>query len=455
MAPHAEGPNGRSTNRSTGSSSSKYHASSTKSAIAAEHKFAAHNYHPLPVVFSRAQGIDVWDPEGRHYLDFLSAYSAVNQGHCHPELIKALTEQASRLTLSSRAFHNDVFPKWAEKVQQMFGYDMVLPMNTGAEAVETAIKIARKWAYKVKGVPDGKALIFGVQENFHGRTMIAVTLSTDPESKDNYGPYIPNIGATSPSTGKPIRYNNVADLEAVLEAHGKETAAFIVEPIQGEAGVVVPDDDYLRKVQDLCKKHNVLLICDEIQTGIGRTGRMLCSEWAGIKPDMVTLGKAISGGMYPVSCVLSSKEIMLVVEPGTHGSTYGGNPLGCAVSIRALELMEEEQLTQKAEKLGNVFRESLASLKSPIIKTIRGKGLLNAVVVDESQTNGHSAWDLCLLLKEKGLLAKPTHGDVIRFAPPLVITEAQVQKAVAIIGDALLELPKMRSHENGHVGLEN
>ncbi|GAW21798.1 hypothetical protein ANO14919_113230 [Xylariales sp. No.14919] len=455
MAPHAEGPTGRSTTGSTDSSSPKYHASSTKSAITAEHKFAAHNYHPLPVVFSRAQGIDVWDPEGRHYLDFLSAYSAVNQGHCHPELVKALTEQASRLTLSSRAFHNDVFPKWAEKIQQMFGYDMVLPMNTGAEAVETAVKIARKWAYKVKGVPDGKALVFGVKENFHGRTMIAVTLSTDPESKDNYGPYIPNIGATSPSTGQSIRYNNITDLEAVLEVHGKETAAFIVEPIQGEAGVVVPDDGYLRKVQDLCKKHNVLLICDEIQTGIGRTGRMLCSEWAGIKPDMVTLGKAISGGMYPVSCVLSSKEIMLVVEPGTHGSTYGGNPLGCAVSIRALELMEEEQLTQKAEKLGNIFREGLASLKSPIIKTIRGKGLLNAVVVDESQTNGHSAWDLCLLLKEKGLLAKPTHGDIIRFAPPLVITEAQLLKAIAIIGEALQELPKMRSHDNGHVGSGN
>ncbi|KAI0911545.1 pyridoxal phosphate-dependent transferase [Ustulina deusta] len=453
MAPHAEGPVGRSANGSV--NSSKYHSSSTKSAIAAEHKYAAHNYHPLPIVFSRAQGVDVWDPEGKHYLDFLSAYSAVNQGHCHPELVRALTEQAGRLTLSSRAFHNDVFPKWAEKVQQMFGYDMVLPMNTGAEAVETAIKIARKWAYKVKRVPEGKALVFGVQENFHGRTMIAVTLSTDPESKDNYGPYIPNIGATSPSTGKPIRYNNVADLEAVLEVHGKETAAFIVEPIQGEAGVVVPDDDYLRKVQDLCRKHNVLLICDEIQTGIGRTGRMLCSEWAGIKPDMVTLGKAISGGMYPVSCVLSSKEIMLVVEPGTHGSTYGGNPLGCAVSIRALELMEEEQLTQKAEKLGNLFRESLAALKSPIIKTIRGKGLLNAVVVDESQMNGHSAWDLCLLLKEKGLLAKPTHGDIIRFAPPLVITEAQMQKAVAIIGDALQELPKTKRHENVHVGLEN
>ncbi|KAL7626403.1 ornithine aminotransferase [Parahypoxylon ruwenzoriense] len=446
MAPHANDPIARAGNGST-AASSRYHSSSTKSAIDAENKYAAHNYHPLPVVFARAQGADVWDPEGKHYIDFLSAYSAVNQGHCHPELVKALTDQAGRLTLSSRAFYNDVFPKWAEKVQSMFGYDMVLPMNTGAEAVETAIKIARKWAYKVKGVPQGRALVFGAAENFHGRTMTAVTLSTDPESKDNYGPYVPNIGAISPTTGKPIRYNNVADLEAVLEAHGRETAAFIVEPIQGEAGVVVPDDDYLAKVHALCKKHNVLLICDEIQTGIGRTGRMLCSEWAGIKPDMVTLGKAISGGMYPVSCVLSSKDVMLVVEPGTHGSTYGGNPLGCAVSIRALELMEEEQLTQKAEKLGNIFRDGLASFNSPVIKTIRGKGLLNAVVIDESQTNGHSAWDLCLLLKEKGLLAKPTHGNIIRFAPPLVISEAQLRKAISIIGDALQELPKSMKHE--------
>ncbi|KAI0146007.1 ornithine aminotransferase [Hypoxylon sp. NC0597] len=453
MAPHADGPTTHSGNGST--TSSRYHSTSTTSAIEAENKYAAHNYHPLPVVFARAQGVDVWDPEGKHYIDFLSAYSAVNQGHCHPELVKALTEQAGRLTLSSRAFHNDVFPKWAEKVQAMFGYDMVLPMNTGAEAVETAVKIARKWAYKVKGVPQGKALVFGAQENFHGRTMVAVTLSTDPESKDNYGPYVPNIGAVSPSTGKPIRYNNVADLEEVLEAHGRETAAFIVEPIQGEAGVVVPDEDYLSKVHALCKKHNVLLICDEIQTGIGRTGRMLCSEWAGIKPDMITLGKAISGGMYPVSCVLSSKEIMLVVEPGTHGSTYGGNPLGCAVSIRALELMEEEQLTQKAEKLGNIFRQGLASFNSPVIKTIRGKGLLNAVVIDESKTNGHSAWDLCVLLKEKGVLAKPTHGNIIRFAPPLVISEAQLRKAMSIIRDALQELPKMKKHEDVHVGLEN
>ncbi|KAI0024965.1 ornithine aminotransferase [Xylariomycetidae sp. FL0641] len=453
MATHA---NSQTTQPANGSSAeSRYHASSTKSAIDAEHKFAAHNYHPLPVVFSRAQGVDVWDPEGKHYIDFLSAYSAVNQGHCHPELVKALSEQAGRLTLSSRAFHNDVFPKWAEKVQQMFGYDMVLPMNTGAEAVETAIKIARKWAYKVKGVPHDKALVFGVGENFHGRTMTAVTLSTDPESKDNYGPYIPNVGATCPSTGKTIRYNKIADLEEALEAHGKEVAAFIAEPIQGEAGVVVPDPDYLSKVQSLCKKHNVLFICDEIQTGIGRTGRMLCSEWAGIKPDMVTLGKAISGGMYPVSCVLSSKEIMLVVEPGTHGSTYGGNPLGCAVSIRALELMEEEQLTEKAEKLGNIFRDGLAAFKSPAIKTIRGKGLLNAVVIDESQTNGHSAWDLCVLLKNKGLLAKPTHGNIIRFAPPLVITEEQLRKAMDIIGDALKTLPNMKQHEDVHPQLEN
>jgi ornithine--oxo-acid transaminase len=436
MTPHAnDSPNAGS------NPTSRFHATSSDNAITAENEFAAHNYHPLPVVFAKASGVHVWDPEGRQYLDFLSAYSAVNQGHCHPELVKALVDQASRLTLSSRAFHNDVFPKWAEKVRAMFGYDMVLPMNTGAEAVETAIKIARKWAYKVKGVEQDKALVFSALDNFHGRTMVAVTLSSDPESKDNYGPYIPNIGSTCPSTGKSIRYNNVADLEAVLEVHGKDTAAFIVEPIQGEAGVVVPDEDYLAKVQALCKKHNVLFICDEIQTGIGRTGRMLCSEWAGIKPDMVTLGKAISGGMYPVSCVLSSKDIMMVIEPGTHGSTYGGNPLGCAVSIRALEIMEEEDLTAKAERLGNMFRDGLAALQSPIIKIIRGKGLLNAVVIDESAASGRTAWDLCLLLKSKGLLAKPTHGDIIRFAPPLVITETELRKGLSIITEAIKELP--------------
>ncbi|KAK7414448.1 ornithine aminotransferase [Neonectria punicea] len=438
MAPHAD----------VDSASSNYRASSTETAIAGENEFAAHNYHPLPVVFARAQCVSVWDPEGRQYLDFLSAYSAVNQGHCHPELVKALTEQAGRLTLSSRAFYNDVFPRWAEKVNQVFGYDMVLPMNTGAEAVETALKLARKWAYKVKGVPKDNALIFSVADNFHGRTMAAITLSTDTEANDNYGPYVPNIGATNPSTGKAIRYNNIADLEEVLEAHGKETAAFICEPIQGEAGVVVPDEDYLPQVQALCKKHNVLFICDEIQTGIGRTGRMLCSQWANIKPDIVTLGKAISGGLYPVSCVLSSKEIMLVVEPGTHGSTCGGNPLGCAVSIRALEIMEEEDLTAKAERLGQVFREGIRALNSPIIKTVRGKGLLNATVIDASKANGRTAWDLCLLLKSKGLLAKPTHGDIIRFAPPLVISETELRKGLGIIAEAIKELPTVEKAES-------
>jgi len=276
---------------------SRYHASTTQEAIRLESAYAAHNYHPLPIVFSRASGCSVWDPEGKHYLDFLSAYSAVNQGHCHPELVKALTEQASRLTLSSRAFYNDVFPRFAKFVTETFGFDMVLPMNTGAEAVETAVKIARKWGYKVKKIPQNEALVFSVQENFHGRTFAAITMSTDPESRENYGPYLPNIGSVCPATGKPIRYNNVDDVREVLERHGEKTAAFLVEPIQGEAGIVVPDDSYLREVKALCEKHNVLLICDEIQTGIARTGKLLCHEWSGIKPDMVLLGKAISGGM--------------------------------------------------------------------------------------------------------------------------------------------------------------
>ncbi|KAF7917404.1 uncharacterized protein EAE98_010167 [Botrytis deweyae] len=477
MAPHADT---LSTTNGTGSTlkataptfspvtsipESKYHSTSTASAIHDEHAYAAHNYHPLPIVFARASGSSVWDPEGNHYIDCLSAYSAVNQGHCHPELVAALCAQAQRLTLSSRAFHNDVFPKWAEKIKQVFGYDMVLPMNTGAEAVETAIKIARKWAYKVKGVEKDKALVFAAAENFHGRTMTAISMSVDPESRDNYGPYVPGVGAECPTTKRQIRFNNVSDLEIVLEAHGKNTAAFIVEPIQGEAGVVVPDDDYLAKVHALCKKHNVLLICDEIQTGIGRTGRMLCSEWSGIKPDMVTLGKAISGGMYPVSCVLSSKEVMLTVEPGTHGSTYGGNPLGCAVSIRALEIMEEEKLTERAEKLGHVLRKGLEDFNSPMIKLVRGKGLLNAIVIDESKTGGHSAWDLCMLMKSKGLLAKPTHENIIRLAPPLVISEEDIQKALAIIKESIDELPNLKGEKedtvipagekNVHIPLEN
>ncbi|PWY85966.1 L-ornithine aminotransferase Car2 [Aspergillus heteromorphus CBS 117.55] len=420
-----------------------YHAPSTHAAIQAEKEFAAHNYHPLPIVFARAQGTTVWDPEGREYLDFLSAYSAVNQGHCHPKLVAALVDQASRLTLSSRAFYNDVFPRFAEFVTQYFGFDMVLPMNTGAEAVETGIKIARKWGYKVKGIPENQALVLSAENNFHGRTFAAISLSSDPESRENYGPYLPGIGCAIPGTDKPITYNDKAALREAFETAGPNLAAFLVEPIQGEAGIVVPDDDYLQEARALCDKHNVLLICDEIQTGIARTGKLLCHEWSGIKPDMVLLGKAISGGMYPVSAVLGRKDVMLTIEPGTHGSTYGGNPLACAVAIRALEVVQEEQLVERAEKLGHVFRDGLRAIGSPVIETVRGKGLLNAVVIDESKTNGHSAWDLCMLLKSKGLLAKPTHENIIRLAPPLVITDEEVQKSLEIIKAAVTELPTL------------
>ncbi|PYI03712.1 L-ornithine aminotransferase Car2 [Aspergillus sclerotiicarbonarius CBS 121057] len=422
---------------------SSYHAATTQEAIQAEKVFAAHNYHPLPVVFARAQGTTVWDPEGRQYLDFLSAYSAVNQGHCHPKLVAALVDQASRLTLSSRAFYNDVFPRFAEFVTKYFGFDMVLPMNTGAEAVETGIKIARKWGYKVKGIPENQAVVLSAENNFHGRTFAAISLSSDPESRENYGPYLPGIGCTIPGTDKPITYNDKAALREAFEKAGPNLAAFLVEPIQGEAGIVVPDEDYLQEARALCDKHNVLLICDEIQTGIARTGKLLCHEWSGIKPDMVLLGKAISGGMYPVSAVLGRKDVMLTIEPGTHGSTYGGNPLACAVAIRALEVVQEEQMVERAEKLGHVFRDGLQAIGSPVIQTVRGKGLLNAIVIDESKTNGHSAWDLCMLLKSKGLLAKPTHENIIRLAPPLVITDDEVQKALDIIKEAVNELPTL------------
>ena len=403
----------------------KYHASSSEEAIHAEHEYAAHNYHPLPVVFARALGTTVWDPEGKEYLDFLSAYSAVNQGHCHPELVKALVAQASTLTLSSRAFYNDVFPRFAEFVTKYFNFDVVLPMNTGAEAVETAIKIARKWGYKSKGIPQGEALVLSVAENFHGRTFSAISMSTDPESRENYGPYLPGVGSVCPATGKMIAYDDVEAVRTAFEAHGDKIAGFLVEPIQGEAGIVVPSDNYLSEIRKLCDEHNVLLICDEIQTGIARTGKLLCHEWAGIKPDMVLLGKAISGGMYPVSCVLGRKDVMLTIEPGTHGSTYGGNPLGCAVAIRALEIIREEDMVERAEKLGQVFREGLKALKSPLITTIRGKGLLNAIVIDEAKTNGHSAWDLCMLMKEKGLLVS------INFAHALIARGRHFEKMFA------------------------
>ncbi|KAL9098277.1 MAG: hypothetical protein Q9163_006039 [Psora crenata] len=440
---------------------SRYHSASTQVAIRKEKTHAAHNYHPLPIVFARASGVSVWDPEGNQYLDFLSAYGAVNQGHCHPELVKVLTEQASRLTLSSRAFYNDVFPQFAEFVTNFFGFDIVLPMNTGAEAVETAVKIARKWGYKSKGIPHDEALVLSVTENFHGRTFSAISMSTDPESRENYGPYLPNIGCQCPATKQMLPYNDIEVVKAAFSAHGDKIAAFLVEPIQGEAGIVVPDDSYLKQVRALCDTFHVLLICDEIQSGIARTGKLLCHEWSGIKPDMVLLGKAISGGMYPVSCVLGSKDVMLTIEPGTHGSTYGGNPLGCAVAIKALELVRDEDMVGRAENLGNLFRKGLENLKNPMVKLVRGKGLFNAMVIDESKTGGHSAWDLCMLMKEKGLLvgkvahvkrngkadyskAKPTHQNIIRLTPPLVITEEEIQKALEIIDNAMKELPDRR-----------
>ncbi|KIO32182.1 hypothetical protein M407DRAFT_241479 [Tulasnella calospora MUT 4182] len=416
----------------------------SKDIMALEHEYGAHNYHPLPVVFDRAQGAKVWDPEGREYIDMLSAYSAVNQGHCHPKITDALVQQAQRLTLSSRAFYNSVFGRFAKKVTEMFGYEAVLPMNTGAEAVETAIKLARKWAYMRKGVPEGKALILTVADNFHGRTIGVISMSTDPESRRDFGPFLEGVGPDAAKIGHPIRYNNVDDVKRAFEAHGPRIAAFLVEPIQGEAGIVVPDDGYLTKVHELCKQHNVLLICDEIQTGLGRTGKMLCCEHDGVRPDIITLGKALSGGMYPVSAVLADKAIMHCIRPGEHGSTYGGNPLGCAVAIAALDVLVEENLADRAQVLGERFRSKVSAIKSPLITTVRGRGLLNAVIIDESKSSkGRTAWQLCLLLQSRGVLAKPTHINIIRFAPPLVISEADLDKAINIIEQCLNDLDKV------------
>ncbi|KAG5645125.1 ornithine aminotransferase [Asterophora parasitica] len=408
-----------------------------------EHEYGAHNYHPLPVVFDSAKGAKVWDPEGKEYIDMLSAYSAVNQGHCHPRIVATLVEQASRLTLSSRAFYNSVFGRFAQKITEMFKYDMVLPMNTGAEAVETSVKLARKWAYLRKGVPEGKAIVLSVEGNFHGRTLGIISMSTDPDSRLGFGPYLEGVGPTfvDGAETRTIRFGNYEDVERALELHGKHVAAFLVEPIQGEAGIVVPDDGYLTKIHALCKKHNVLLICDEIQTGLCRTGKMLASQYDDIRPDMILLGKALSGGVYPVSAVLADKDVMLCIQPGEHGSTYGGNPLGCAVAITALDVLVEEKLADRAQALGEVFRSSVLALKSPLVKAVRGRGLLNAVVIDESKSlKGRSTWQFCLLLKSRGVLAKPTHGNIVRFAPPLVISEEELKKAVRIIGECLAEL---------------
>ncbi|KAJ2603350.1 ornithine aminotransferase [Coemansia sp. RSA 1722] len=424
---------------SSSASSMPYTAATSAEAMHLEDTHGAHNYHPLPVVVSRGSGVHVWDPEGRKYYDFLSAYSAVNQGHCHPRIVAALTEQASRLCLSSRAFYNDRLGAAEKFITEYFGYEMMLPMNTGAEAVETAIKLARKWGHMRKGL-DNNAIVLGVEGNFHGRTMGIISLSTDPDCRNGFGPFMPGITAVNPDTGAHIRYNHAEDLEAVLEAHGDRVAAFLVEPIQGEAGIKIPEPGYLKRCYDLCKKHNVLFICDEIQTGIGRTGTLLAIEHEQIHPDIVILGKALSGGMYPVSAVLSSKEIMLCIRPGEHGSTYGGNPLACTVAVAALEVVRDEDLTAKAGELGERFREGLRKIDSPLIKEVRGRGLLNAIEVNP--TAGKTAWDLCLLLRDRGLLAKPTHDTIIRLAPPLTITAEQLDECVEIIVGAISDFSK-------------
>ncbi|KAJ7603230.1 ornithine-oxo-acid aminotransferase [Mycena polygramma] len=444
-----------------GSGNGSVHLSSAD-VIRLEHEHGAHNYHPLPVVFDKALGAKVWDPEGKEYIDMLSAYSAVNQGHCHPRIVAALVEQAGRLTLSSRAFYNSVFGRFAQAVTEMFGYDMVLPMNTGAEAVETAVKLARKWAYMRKGVPEGKAVVLSVEGNFHGRTLGVISMSTDPDSRLGFGPYLEGVGPTfvDGEEVRTIRYNNVPDLERALELNGENIAAFLVEPIQGEAGIVVPDEGYLSKVHALCKKHNVLLICDEIQTGLCRTGKMLACEYDAVRPDMVLLGKALSGGVYPVSAVLADRDIMLCIKPGEHGSTYGGNPLGCAVALTALRVLLDEQLAARAFTLGTLFRDSILALRSPLVAGVRGRGLLNAVVIDEAKsTRGRTAWQFCLLLKSRGVLAKPTHVNIVRFAPPLVISEEDLMRAVKIIGECLVDLDQLEEipgeveSERGHTDL--
>lgn len=398
--------------------------------IAQEEKYGAHNYHPLGVVLSKGKGAFVWDVDGKRYFDFLSAYSAVNQGHCHPKIVEALTEQASKICLTSRAFYNDCLGPYEEFMHNYFGYDKVLPMNSGAEAVETALKLARRWGYIKKNIPENQALIVGCEGNFHGRTISIVSLSSDPDSYSQYGPFTPGLVK--------IPYNDVNALAQVFEKQGKNIAAFLVEPIQGEAGVFVPDDGYLKACFDLCKKYNVLFVADEVQTGIARTGKMLCCDHEGIRPDMVILGKAISGGVLPVSAVLADDEIMLTIKPGEHGSTFGGFPLACKVAIAALEVVKDEKLVEKSEYLGKIFRDEMSKVKSPFIAQIRGKGLLNAIVIKPH--DGKEAWDVCEKMAELGLIAKPTHKHIIRFAPPLVITEPELREAIGIIKLAIKAL---------------
>ena len=395
--------------------------------IEMEHRYGAHNYHPLPVVLNRGEGPFVWDVEGKRYFDFLSAYSAVNQGHCHPKIIAALCEQAQKLTLTSRAFYNDCLAPYEKYVTEYFGYDKVLPMNTGAEADETALKLARRWGYKVKGIPENEAIIVCCEGNFHGRTISIISMSTDPDSYGDFGPFTPGFIK--------IPYNDAHALETVLSQYADKVAGFLLEPIQGEAGVFVPDDGYLKTCYDICKKPNVLFIADEVQTGIARTGKLLACDHEGVRPDILILGKALSGGVLPISAVLADDEIMLTIKPGEHGSTFGGFCLAGRVAVAALQVVKDEHLAEKAEKLGQIFRSEMKSVKSDMIELVRGKGLLNAIVIRPK--NGKEAWDVCLKMKELGVLAKPTHQHIIRFAPPLVITEEQLREAIDLIKEAI------------------
>jgi ornithine--oxo-acid transaminase len=398
--------------------------------ISLEEKYGAHNYEPLPVVLTRGEGPLVWDVDGKQYLDFLSAYSAVNQGHNHPKIVEALKEQAETLCLTSRAFYNDALGPYEKMITELFGYDKLLPMNTGAEGVETALKLARKWAYQVKGVAENEAIIVTCKNNFHGRTISIISYSTDHNAKKEYGPYTPGF--------ETIEYNDTNALESILKEKGKNIAGFLVEPIQGEAGVVVPDEGYLKACYDLCKQHNVLFIADEIQTGIARTGKMLCCDHENFKPDIIILGKALSGGVLPVSAVLCDNEIMMTISPGQHGSTFGGFPLACKVATAAIKVVLDENLAEKAEKYGEIFRAKMNAIDSPFIKLVRGKGLLNAVEIQPY--NGKTAYDVCIEMAKNGLLAKPTHQHIIRFAPPLVITEEQLYEGIAIIEKSIKTL---------------
>lgn len=408
----------------------KYGNVSSKRAMELEEEYGAHNYHPLPVVLAKGEGVFMWDPEGNRYYDFLSAYSAVNQGHCHPKIIKALCDQAQTLTLTSRAFYNNKLGEYEKFITEFFGFDMVLPMNSGAEGVETAMKLARKWAYNVKGVENGNAIIIFAENNFHGRTIAIVSASSDPDCYEGFGPFAPGIVR--------VPYNDAEALRAYLVEHGKNVAAFIVEPIQGEAGVFVPDDGYLKSCFDICKEHNVLFIADEIQTGIARTGKLLACDYENVRPDVLILGKAISGGVLPVSAVLADKEVMMQIKPGQHGSTFGGFPLACTVAQAALEVVKEENLAERSFELGEYFRTELRKIDHPMLKLVRGRGLLNAIVVEPK--DGVEAWDVCLMLKEKGLLCKPTHRHIIRLAPPLVITKEQLDECLQIIRDVFASL---------------